>query len=40
MKKKVLLLAAMVMSILMSMTAFAGVWRTGAAPCTDFFGRL
>ena len=32
MKNKVLLLIAMVMSILMSMTAFAGVWRTGAAP--------
>ena len=32
MKKKVMLLIVMVMSILMSMTAFAGVWRTGAAP--------
>ena len=32
MKKKALFLMVMVMSILMSMTAFAGVWRTGAAP--------
>ena len=32
MKKKMLVLMAIVMSILMSMTAFAGVWRTGAAP--------
>lgn len=32
MKKKVMFLMIMVMSILMSMTAFAGVWRTGASP--------
>lgn len=32
MKKKVMLLIIMAMSILMSMSAFAGVWRTGAAP--------
>ena len=32
MKKKWLLLIVMAVSILMSMTAFAGVWRTGASP--------
>ena len=32
MKKKLLFLIVMAVSILMSMTAFAGVWRTGTAP--------
>lgn len=32
MKKKFMLLIIMVMSMIMSMSAFAGVWRTGTAP--------
>ena len=32
MKRKWLLLLTLIMSLLMSMTAFAGVWRTGAEP--------
>lgn len=35
MKKMFLLLSVMMMSILMSMTAFAGVWRTGVTPNED-----
>lgn len=35
MKKMFLLLSVMMMSILMSMSAFAGVWRTGVSPNED-----
>ncbi len=32
MKKRFLVFLTLVMSVLMSMSAFAGVWRTGAEP--------